>query len=301
MATVDDDRMKVQNRHDRAGRWCHRRALSRRVETADVWVGHEPAATLSRREGGIEFAYDNAYLAADSRPVATTLPLSDEPVRTSGGALPPFFSGLLPEGRRLTGLRAAVKTSADDELSLLLAVGEDLVGDVRVLPQGMGGESTLPARQLRPVSPSGDGPAAQGEVDFAQLDFADLAASEGLDPAALAGVQDKVSGRMLTIPLADEGRLHLLKLNPPEYPHVVENEAFFLGVARRLRHPVVEARVVHDRQDRAGLLVTRFDRAVDLMAPSSGWLSKTAPNCWVATRPTSTPSPPNHCSLGSRR
>ncbi|HHU66493.1 MAG TPA: hypothetical protein GXZ33_01375 [Corynebacterium sp.] len=30
---------------------------------------------------------------------------------------------MLPEGRRLTALRTAVKTSADDEFSLLLAVG----------------------------------------------------------------------------------------------------------------------------------------------------------------------------------
>jgi len=36
------------------------------------------------------------------------------------GALPSYFSGLLPEGRRLGALRRAVKTSADDELSLLL-------------------------------------------------------------------------------------------------------------------------------------------------------------------------------------
>lgn len=41
---------------------------------------------------------------------------------------------------------------------------------------------------------------------------------------------------------------------------MVENEAFFLGVARRLRHPVARTEVVHDRHGRPGLLVTRFDR-----------------------------------------
>lgn len=223
----------------------------RRVQRADVLVGDTPAATLTRGDGVVEFAYRDDYLAAAARPVATTLPLTDEPVRTLGGALPPFFVGLLPEGRRLTGLRAAVKTSADDELSLLLAVGDDPVGDVRVLPADADGPPTL-----------GPGVAAAAG-DFADLDFAELATATGVDPSALAGVQDKVSGRMLTLPLAHEGRLHLLKLNPPEYPDVVENEAFFLAVARRLRQPVVEARVVHDRHGRAGLLVTRFDRVLD--------------------------------------
>ena len=68
---------------------------------------------------------------------------------------------------------------------------------------------------------------------------------------------------MLTVPLAHEGRAHLLKFEVPEFPLVVDNEAFFLDVARRLRHPVVQSQVVHDRQGRPGLLVTRFDRVVD--------------------------------------
>lgn len=97
--------------------------------------------------------------------------------------------------------------------------------------------------------------------DFDDLDFADLLEAHGIgDPSALAGVQDKVSGRMLTVPLAHHGRAHLLKFEVPEFPLVVENEAYFLGVARRLRHPVVEAEVVHDRKGRPGLLITRFDR-----------------------------------------
>lgn len=223
----------------------------RRVATAHVHVGDEsePAATLARVDGHIEFRYRDDWLAAGRRPVATTLPLTDEPVRTLGGALPPFFSGLLPEGRRLTALRSTVKTSADDELSLLLAVGADPVGDVRVLAPGV--------EPLASTPPSADG------RDWADLDFAELATSAGVDPTALAGVQDKVSGRMLTLPLVAGGRSHLLKLEPPEFPGVVENEAFFLDVARRLRLPVVQARIVRDRADRPGLLVTRFDRIVE--------------------------------------
>lgn len=221
----------------------------RDVTVAEVYKAGQRAATLSRHDGGTTFRYLPEYLASARLAVATTLPLTDEPRQASGGAVPAYFAGLLPEGRRLTSLRQSVKTSADDELSLLLAVGRDPVGDVQVFAQGI--EPTLPESAI------------STSVSFADLDFSDLLADAGvIDPSALAGVQDKVSGRMLTVPLAHHGRAHLLKLNPPEYPHVVENEAYFLSVARRMRHPVSEAEVVHDRNGRAGLLVTRFDRSV---------------------------------------
>lgn len=222
----------------------------RDVSTAHVLKDGVPAATLIRVDGGVEFAYSTAYLEAAGRAVATTLPLSEEPVLSVGGAVPAFFANLLPEGRRLTALRRSVKTSADDELSVLLAVGSDPVGDVQVLPH-----AHEPTVQEVPVVEGG----------FEEVDFAELLATQGIgDPSALAGVQDKVSGRMLTVPLAHEGRAHLLKFEVlPEFPLVVENEAFFLTVARRLRHPVVEALVVHDRHGRPGLLITRFDRVSD--------------------------------------
>src|SRR5690606_22892093 len=87
----------------------------RSVERADVLKGGRLAARLVRRRDSVVFAYEEEYAAAAARPVATTLPVSREPVVThAAGALPPFFSGLLPEGRRLSALRAAVKTSADD-------------------------------------------------------------------------------------------------------------------------------------------------------------------------------------------
>jgi serine/threonine-protein kinase HipA len=92
------------------------------VDTAVVYKKDLPAARLSRAEYGIEFRYLDSYLSGRHERVATSLPLSDRPIRTIAGAVPPFFAGLLPEGRRLSALRVAVKTSADDELGLLLAL-----------------------------------------------------------------------------------------------------------------------------------------------------------------------------------
>ena len=90
---------------------------------ADIYKAGILAARLERHEGGTRFSYLPAYLASGGPAVASSLPLSTEPVLSGGGAAPPYFTGLLPEGRRLNALRRSIKTSADDDLSLLIAAG----------------------------------------------------------------------------------------------------------------------------------------------------------------------------------
>jgi len=218
------------------------------VRSADVHKAGRRAATLERGDDGTtRFAYLPEYLAAEHGAVATTLPLSEEPVVTWAGAVPPFFAGLLPEGRRLTGLRQAVKTSADDELSLLLAVGRDTIGDVQVVPDG---EEPVPVEPLVVV-----------DRDWFEVRFADVLGDAGVvDLVGIPGVQDKASSRMISVPVSRAGERYVLKVDPPEFPHVVENEAFFLELAGQARVPRARARVVHDADGRPGLLVTRFDR-----------------------------------------
>jgi serine/threonine-protein kinase HipA len=161
----------------------------------------------------------------------------------------PFFAGLLPEGRRLSSLRRAVKTSADDELSLLLAVGRDPIGDAQVVPEG---EVPTAAEAMVTVDRS-----------FTEIRFADLLADAGIiDQVALPGVQEKVSARVISVPVGRADHRYILKLDPPEYPHVVVNEAYFLGVARDSGMPVADTEVVYDTTGRPGLLVRRFDRVV---------------------------------------
>ena len=217
------------------------------VDRADVFKAGRLAATLSRTAEGVSFAYVDDYLRARHAAVATTLPLTDRPRITAAGAVPPFFAGLLPEGRRLTNLRQAIKTSADDELSLLVAVGADPIGDVQVLPSG-----EVPSDVVSVVNVT---------KSFDSIRFADLLTDAGIvDPIGIAGIQDKVSARMLSLPVKRAHERFILKLNPPEFPHVVENEAFFLALARRSRIPTVASEIVHDADGRSGLLVTRFDR-----------------------------------------
>lgn len=216
----------------------------RSVQVADVYAAGRQVATLRRHNGGVEFSYEPGYRG---RAVALTLPVTVAPVFTSAGAVPPFFAGLLPEGRRFSSLQRLVKASANDELSLLLAVGGDTIGDVVVVAHG-----TTP----HPVPPL-----VTVTTNFNEVRFADLRAESGIfDATALPGVQDKVSAEVISLPVATPHRRYILKLNPPEFPHVVENEAFFYDLAKKAGLAVANARLVVDGDGVGGLLVERFDR-----------------------------------------
>jgi serine/threonine-protein kinase HipA len=147
----------------------------------------------------------------------------------------------------LTALRRAVGTSADDEFSMLLAVGGDTIGDVQIIPNGDTPASTTPVIV----------------DDFSRVVFAELfaqAIGPQPDRTALPGVQDKISGQMLNLPVRGRVQAYILKLNPPEFPHLVENEHFFFRAASRTGLRLAKVELVHDQTGTPGLLVQRFDR-----------------------------------------
>jgi serine/threonine-protein kinase HipA len=217
-----------------------------RHRVADIYKQGVLAARLERHEGGTRFSYLQAYLQSGRPAVASSLPLSPEPVLSGAGAAPPYFTGLLPEGRRLNALRRSIKTSADDDLSLLIAAGGNPVGDVQIVGHG---ELLDPEEHAVEVDP-------RKPVDFDEL----LGDSGLIDPVALAGVQDKLSAGMISMPVASAGRRFILKLNAPEFPHVVENEFIMFRYAAKLRIPLSRVQLMRDVAGRPGLLVERFDR-----------------------------------------
>ena len=76
----------------------------------------------------------------------------------------------------------------------------------------------------------------------------------------MPGVQDKVSAALLNLPVTAAGAHLLLKLNPREFKHLVENEYFFLGAAQKAGLRTVKAQLVQDSDGEPGLAITRFDR-----------------------------------------
>lgn len=144
----------------------------------------------------------------------------------------------------------ADSVSADDELSLLLAVGGDTVGDVRIAAHG---------ENLTDPTPYVTDDTWEG-VDLDEL-FEQSVGGVDYDRSAIPGVQPKLSGRMISFPVAGAPGPVILKLDPPEYARLVENEAAMLDVAGVVRGLTVPGHeVVFDKNGRSGLVVERFDR-----------------------------------------
>jgi serine/threonine-protein kinase HipA len=152
----------------------------------------------------------------------------------------------------------ATKTSEDDHFTLLLAVGSDTIGDVSVLPHGQQMMLACTAFDSRHRVP-----------DLRHL-FDSLSTSESVqqDPSALPGVQGKVSALMYSTPVSTTAGPAILKLAPPaRLPQLVENESFFMNLARRCGLSVPEHRVIEDDKGISGLLVARFDRIGEQRLP----------------------------------
>lgn len=229
-------------------------SAAKKPAAAQVLQNGVVAGRIERTPLGAIFEYEPAFLAARSgvpRGIAYRLPETPSRVETLGTNLHPFFAGLLPEGLRLTALVRRVKTSEDDLLSLLIAAGADCIGDVSVV-------SSLEAP--REVTPAVD-LSTPGSLRFADVLAASLSGNARLEPT-LPGVQEKVSAAMISLPLrgARGAGSYILKLNPPRMPRLVENELFFLQMARAIGLDVTKAKLLHDAEGASGLLVERFDR-----------------------------------------
>lgn len=229
----------------------------RRVMSAEVRKGGVVAGDITRDADETEFRYRPEYLAGKGGDVATTLPRRSQPYRERGGAVAAFFAGLLPEGRRLTAIQTQLKTSADDEFTQLVAVGRDMIGDIQVVPENLDLDDELSVVELPDVP--------DDELDLQRL-FETMIGRRPLAGPSIPGAQDKLSGDvsdMISVPVT--GRRFgpsIVKLSPPGYPLIVENEAFFLEVAKRCGLSVPRHQVIRDEAGVTALVVERFDRIV---------------------------------------
>ena len=205
------------------------------------------AAKLERQASSVSFSYLGSYLESSGAAVATTLPLSLEPIVLANGATPAFFAGLLPEGRRLGAIAERAKLSLDDDLSLLLVMGADLIGDVQVVPEGV---DPLVAREQLLL------PRDTSSVSFDEIRdqyFGSIA-------SGIPGVQDKVSSQMLNAPAKTAGIDYIVKFNPKDIPFAVENEHFFLNLAKKVGIKTANASLLTDSEGKHALRLQRFDR-----------------------------------------
>jgi len=235
------------------------------VSVLDVLLHGTPVGTLTRAGGDrILFAFNDAYLGGDQRPVLS-LAFKDRfgglisdiaPTRTR---LPSFFANLLPEGpmRAYLAGRAGVKSVR--EFFLLWVLGMDLPGAVSVRPAD--GEAWPPA-------PDDDDQATTRERRARTLRF------------SLAGVQLKFSALGaasggLTIPVSGVGGSQIVKLPSTQFEDVPENEFSMMTLAGLVGIDVPPVRLIdiaaidnlpRDIGRLAGqraFVVERFDRLPD--------------------------------------
>ncbi len=73
---------------------------------------------------------------------------------------------------------------------------------------------------------------------------------------------------MITLPAVGRTGQHVLKLDPPEFPGLSENEACRLAAARAAGLRVSDGLLLRDRHGLPGLAVVRFDRPTGLDQPA---------------------------------
>jgi len=97
------------------------------MRSAKVYVNSIEAGILSELDFGKKFQFDyvESYLGD---PISVTMPITQRSYVYN--SFPPFFDGLLPEGYQLDGLLKFRKIDRNDFFSQLMAVGDDLVGNV---------------------------------------------------------------------------------------------------------------------------------------------------------------------------
>ncbi|MEI7577384.1 MAG: HipA domain-containing protein [Armatimonadota bacterium] len=206
----------------------------RRIDTLIVTRKDVEIGVLRRIENGWRFDYEEAPHYSVCHSMRHQQSMAFERI---GVNLPAFFANLLPEGSRINAVARSIKTSVDDLFSLLIATSGDLIGDVGIANE-RGIEYSLALHELK------------------QESWADLRG----EVQSVAGVQEKMSGRLTAVSVRTRGAPCLVKFDNVAFPNIVENEMFFLGLAKVCGLKVAHAEVISDSAGDKALMVQRFDR-----------------------------------------
>ncbi len=214
---------------------------------ADIYHAKQLVGHFLRTPAGSELHFLPESIANPPFPgyLAVKIQYSSNPLVAEGVNLHPYFANLLPEGTRARIIMQSRRIAKDDLLGLLIAAGQNLIGDAYILPHGQDLTEKHAPENLT-------------EVSFWEEFNSNLQNSPDAD---IPGVQEKISHASIFLPTKTaQQKEGILKLNPPDFPRLVENEAFFLDAAKDVGLTVNEWDVVHDRENESGLLLQRFDR-----------------------------------------
>jgi serine/threonine-protein kinase HipA len=205
------------------------------TESFGVWLGDRRAGTIIRFGDRTRFSLDPEYIGDPSRPVLG-LVFEDRPNRaySSMVRLPEWFSNLLPEGRLRDWIANERGVNRQREMELLVQVGHDLPGAVRVIKD----HNVVDSRWTHDSFWS-----REGGTDVVIEDFH----SPGVR-FSLAGVAMKFSMLLLqdrlTIPARGEGGDWIVKTPDTRFRDVPRNEFTMMSLAGAVGINVPEVRLV---------------------------------------------------------
>ena len=218
-----------------------------------VYFEQRLVGTIEVGKGGPGFAYGSEWIGLKGAfPISTTMPVKSD--RIGCETFLPWAANLLPENEQLRTLGQLLHMAAGDVIGLLSAIGGDTAGALSI-----GRPGRIASVHWRPVATPEALEALIEELPNKPF----LVGDEGVS-MSLAGAQTKLAvaldeaGR-ICIPMNGSPSTHILKPDAPRLPGGVQNEAFCLALARRLK--IAVPNITTGRAgDRSYLLLERFDR-----------------------------------------
>jgi serine/threonine-protein kinase HipA len=218
-----------------------------------VYFEQRLVGTIDVDKSGPGFTYDSSWIGLRGAfPISTTMPA--RPDRIGPDIFLPWAANLLPENEQLRTLGQLLGMARSDVIGLLSAIGGDTAGALSI---GQPGRTS--SVQWRPVGTPDE---LEGILeDLPNKPF--LVGEEGVS-MSLAGAQSKLAvavdeGGHICIPMNGSPSTHILKPDSPRLPGSVQNEAFCLTLARRMKIPTSNI-ATGKAGKRTFLLVKRYDR-----------------------------------------
>jgi serine/threonine-protein kinase HipA len=218
-----------------------------------VYFEQRLVGTIEVDRSGPGFSYDSGWVGLRGAfSISTTMPLT--PDRIGPDTFLPWAANLLPENEQLRTLGQLLGMARSDVIGLLSAIGGDTAGALSI---GQPGRTS--SVQWRPVG-------TPDELEKCLEDLPNkpfLVGEEGVS-MSLAGAQSKLAvavdpdGR-ICIPMNGSPSTHILKPDSPRLYGGVQNEAFCLTLARRMKIPTPNI-ATGQAGKRTYLLVKRYDR-----------------------------------------
>lgn len=222
------------------------------VERLGVWLDDLHVADLEqRRWPEIRCRYTEKALARwprNSPLLSCSLPLGAKPLDALA-----FCKGLLPEGQALQSMAAAAGVAVNATMELLARYGRDVAGAL-VICEDEPAERRFGAEPYDEETLAAAVDAVE-EFPLGVHDDSELSLAGLQDKLLLVKLEDGSWGR----PLAGRPSTHILKVDDPRHPGLVEAEALCLELARAAGLTTIEPELV-TVAGRSCLIVPRFDR-----------------------------------------